>query len=152
MIEWIKENYNNNNIVNVEYGSREYLKSLDICKHLVNETIEEDIKYLMIEVNKYDCFILPSIYEGQGMVIMEAQVLGLPVIGTNVAGINSIINENNGLLVEQNVEQIAAGMLKYIEEGIVKEKFDYEKYNNEIIEKFTYEILENWYICLKSRS
>ncbi len=77
------------------------------------------------------------------MVIMEAQVLGLPIIGTNVAGINSIINENNGLLVEQNVEHITKGMLKYIEEGIVKEKFDYEKYNNEIIEKFTYEILEN---------
>ncbi|WP_239724468.1 glycosyltransferase [Mammaliicoccus sp. R-M62] len=94
-------------------------------------------------VNKCDCFILPSIYEGQGMVIMEAQVLGLPVIGTNVAGINSIINEKNGLLVEQNVEHITKGMLKYIEEGIVKEKFDFEKYNNEIIEKFTYEILEN---------
>lgn len=94
-------------------------------------------------VNQCDCFILPSIYEGQGMVIMEAQVLGLPVIGTNVAGINSIINKNNGLLVEQNVEQIAAGMLKYIEEGIVKEKFDYEKYNNEIVEKFNQEILED---------
>ncbi|MCJ0941578.1 glycosyltransferase, partial [Mammaliicoccus sciuri] len=93
-------------------------------------------------VNKCDCFILASNYEGQGMVVMEAQVLGLPVIGTNVAGINSIINGNNGLLVEKNVEAIADGMIQYIEQGIVKEEFDYENYNNEIIDKFNREILE----------
>ncbi|CAG7914655.1 CDP-glycerol glycerophosphotransferase family protein [Mammaliicoccus sciuri] len=93
-------------------------------------------------VNKCDCFILASNYEGQGMVVMEAQVLGLPVIGTNVAGINSIINENNGLLVEKNVEAIADGMIQYIEQGIVKEEFDYENYNNEIIDKFYNEIAD----------
>ncbi|MCD3218765.1 CDP-glycerol glycerophosphotransferase family protein [Mammaliicoccus sciuri] len=93
-------------------------------------------------VNKCDCFILSSNYEGQGMVVMEAQVLGLPVIGTNVAGINSIINENNGLLVEKNVEAIASGMIQYIEKGIVKIEFDYEKYNQDIIYKFNSEILE----------
>lgn len=93
-------------------------------------------------VNKCDCFILTSNYEGQGMVVMEAQVLGLPVIGTNVAGINSIINENNGLLVEKNVEAIANGMNEYIEKGIVKEVFDYVEYNHGIIEKFNQEIVE----------
>ncbi|WP_239720703.1 MULTISPECIES: glycosyltransferase [unclassified Mammaliicoccus] len=94
-------------------------------------------------VNECDCFILASNYEGQGMVIMEAQVLGLPVIGTNVAGINSIINENNGLLVEKNVEAIASGMIQYIEKGIIKQEFDYGKYNKDIIDKFNYELLEN---------
>src|SRR5699024_626334 len=37
MVEWIKEEYNNN-IVIVEYESREYLKSLATCKYLVNDT------------------------------------------------------------------------------------------------------------------
>ncbi|WP_436885157.1 CDP-glycerol glycerophosphotransferase family protein [Mammaliicoccus sciuri] len=92
--------------------------------------------------NKCDCFILPSIYEGQGMVIMEAKVLGLPVIGTNVPGINSIINKNNGLLVERSVENILQGMVEFIEKGIVTELFDYKKYNQEILNKFINEVVE----------
>lgn len=95
-----------------------------------------------IFVNKCDCFILSSIYEGQGMVVIEAKVLGLPVIGTNVPGINSIINNENGLLVERNVDSISNGMIEFIEKGINQEVFDYEKYNLEILDNFTREVIE----------
>ncbi|UXR78202.1 MULTISPECIES: glycosyltransferase [unclassified Staphylococcus] len=95
-----------------------------------------------IFINKCDCFVLPSNYEGQGMVVLEAQVLGIPVIGTNVPGINSIINEKNGLLIEKNVESIADGMNQFIEKGIVKPYFDYQKYNEKVIDDFKKYVLE----------
>lgn len=48
-----------------------------------------------------DIFILSSIYEGLGLVVIEAMAIKVPVIGTNVTGINEIIgNRVNGLLIE----------------------------------------------------
>ncbi|PTJ12401.1 teichoic acid biosynthesis protein, partial [Staphylococcus simulans] len=62
-----------------------------------------------IFVEQCDCFVLASNNEGQGMAILEANVLGKPIIGTNVSGINTVINNENGLLVENNIESIANG-------------------------------------------
>jgi glycosyltransferase involved in cell wall biosynthesis len=47
-----------------------------------------------------DVFVLPSLYEPFGMVIVEAMACGKPVIGTDVGGIPEIIREDtNGLIV-----------------------------------------------------
>ncbi len=47
-----------------------------------------------------DVFVLPSLYEPFGMVIVEAMSCGKPVIGTGVGGIPEIIREDtNGLIV-----------------------------------------------------
>ncbi|MFH0974072.1 MAG: glycosyltransferase family 4 protein [Candidatus Micrarchaeota archaeon] len=47
-----------------------------------------------------EVFVLPSLYEPFGMVIVEAMACGKPVIGTGVGGIPEIIREDtNGLIV-----------------------------------------------------
>lgn len=47
-----------------------------------------------------DCFILPSITEGIGYVLLEAGLANLPVVATNVGGIPEVIeNTVTGLLV-----------------------------------------------------
>lgn len=54
----------------------------------------------MTEVAQSAVFILPSLGEGLGIVLLEAQALGVPVIGTNVGGIPDVIeHEQSGLLV-----------------------------------------------------
>lgn len=47
-----------------------------------------------------DVFVMPSLAEGLGLGIMEAMACGLPVVGTAVGGIKSLIrHRQNGLLV-----------------------------------------------------
>jgi L-malate glycosyltransferase len=59
--------------------------------------VPETVRFLSI----MDVFVMPSLHEGLGLGLMEAMALGCPVIGSNVGGIKSLIqNDYNGILVE----------------------------------------------------
>jgi glycosyltransferase involved in cell wall biosynthesis len=46
-----------------------------------------------------DCVVMPSLFEACGLVEFEAQALGVPVIASNVQGLNEIVQHDfNGLL------------------------------------------------------
>lgn len=48
-----------------------------------------------------DVFVMPSLKEGLGLALMEAMAMGLAVIGSNVGGIKTLVqNGTSGLLVE----------------------------------------------------
>jgi glycosyltransferase involved in cell wall biosynthesis len=62
-----------------------------------------------------DIFVLPSLAEGDPLVVVEAMASGRPVIGTKVGGIPQKIKDGwNGFLIEPANEQQLAGKIKYL--------------------------------------
>lgn len=64
-----------------------------------------------------DIFTLPSLQEGLGLSIMEAQAAGVPVIASNVGGIYTIIKDNeNGLLIPpKDSSGLASAIMKLMD-------------------------------------
>lgn len=58
-----------------------------------------------------DIFVLPSLFEGYGMVYAEAIVRGLPVIATTAGAIPDTVPETCGILVEpKNIEMLSQAL------------------------------------------
>lgn len=79
-------------------------------------------KDLPIEYNRSEIFILPSFFEGNPKVLMEAMACGAAVIGTDVEGINTIIKDKvNGLLCKVNTESIASSVAHLLAENALRD-------------------------------
>lgn len=57
------------------------IASLGLQDHIVLTGLRKDVPRLL---SAMDVFTLPSLFEGYGMVLIEAQVMGLPIVSTNV--------------------------------------------------------------------
>ena len=86
-----------------------------------------------------DLFILPSFYEGWGMVLMEADTLDVPVIATDVVG-TQWVGKYGGHVVENSEEGILNGLYDFMNGDIKRLNIDYDEYNANALKEF-YSIL-----------
>ncbi len=93
-------------------------------------------------LKKCDLFILSSFYEGLGLVILEADTLGVPVISTDIQGPRGFLQKYNGYLVENSEEGIYQGMIDYLDGKVKTMNIDFENYNKPAVEEF-YELIED---------
>jgi glycosyltransferase involved in cell wall biosynthesis len=74
--------------------------------------------------NCADVFVLPSIQEGQGIVLLEAQASGKPVVVFDVGGVGEAVrNGETGLLVKSgDSKELADALLRLLSDGALREK------------------------------
>lgn len=75
-----------------------------------------------------DSLVLASHHEGQGIVVLEAFVLGLRVVSVDIPGPRSMLAGGTGLLVENSTEGLARGMQQLIDGYWPDSKFDASGY------------------------
>jgi len=75
------------------------------------------------EMQKSRCLVLPSIQETAPMVIAEAQVMGLPVIATDVGGIKYMVEDGvSGFVIEpDNIDMLADRIEKILSDKPLRE-------------------------------
>ena len=81
--------------------------------------------------------MLSSLYEGFGLVLCEADILGVPCFSTRITGPTDFMKKYNGMLVEDSTKGIEDGLRACLK-GEVKKTLtvDYEKYNEEAVTAF----------------
>lgn len=97
-----------------------------------NIVLIKSMKNPMPILKKCDLFILSSIYEGLGLVMLEADSLGIPVFSTDVHGPSNFLKQYGGYLVEDSTEGILQGMYDFADGKVKPMNIDYIKRNAEI--------------------
>lgn len=62
-------------------------------------------------------YVLPSLYEGFGMTILEAQACGTPVLASNVAALPEVVGEAGLLVDPYRVASIADGLTRLLSDA-----------------------------------
>ncbi|MFT5387698.1 MAG: glycosyltransferase involved in cell wall biosynthesis [Candidatus Omnitrophota bacterium] len=124
--------------------------------------LKDDLKQKALQLNMRDCikfighqenivpflqmsdlFILPSINEGFGLVVVEAMAAKLPVIATNVGGVPEILTDNiNGKLIPPNNAQSLADAILSLMNDTKRLKVIGEANQNKALSLFTKEIMQ----------
>lgn len=92
-----------------------------------------------------DIFILPSLYEPFGIVLIEAMAKGKPVIATKIGGPKEIVKSKFGYLVDPTDQTAIKEKIEYL----VKNKNVRQKMGNEALreaKKYSWNIVFNMYL------
>ncbi len=98
------------------------------------------------EMQRSNVFVLPSRFESFGVVLIEALATACPVIATRSGGPVSIVNENNGFLIDVDDEEGLAEAMSRMYSGY--QEFNPEIIRLEVIEKYSSENVSEKYRLL----
>ena len=108
------------------------------CIALINE-LKLESKIILAGYQKnskqyykiFDIFLLSSHYEGLPYALLEAMMMGIPAVGTDVVGIKDLIKdgETGYLVPEGNYEQLASKVIRILEHPECLSKFSLNSKN-----------------------
>ena len=95
----------------------------------------------------YDALILTSFTEGFPNVVLESLSVGTPVIAYQVSGVDEMINDNNGFVIEQGDETSLLNTIR----KLTTKNWNKLQIKHECIEKFEIEKIFELYKNLFSK-
>ena len=88
-------------------------------------------------IARSDVMVFSSYYEGLPMAIIEALILGVPVISTAIPGPKEFLEKGYGLLVDNSEEGIFNGLVEYESNHLSSlVPFDAVRFNEEAVQEF----------------
>ncbi len=129
-------------------GTGKLKKELE--KFIILNNIKQNVKFLgrlsdkdLVEwYNRCEIVVIPSIFEGFGIVAIEAMACKTPIIATNVPGLNSIIkNGENGLLVPpKDSRKLADAIVNLLNDCKLRRHLSVNG-RKEVLKKFNWDII-----------
>ena len=91
------------------------VKDLDLKKRVIftDYVPDDDLPPLICGAKAY---VLPSLWEGFGIPVVEAQACGVPVVVSNVSSLPEVIGDSGILVDPEKVDSIADGIKKALSE------------------------------------
>ena len=84
-----------------------------------------------------DYFVFSSLYEGFGLVLAEADILGVRCVSTDIPGPRMFMKKYGGTLVEDSEQGVYNGMKLCLDGKVTNTlSVNYEEYNKEALEEF----------------
>lgn len=115
-----------------------YAKLSNVLEHFIFLGQVED-EMLPKIYNCCDIVVLPSLQEGQGITLLEAQATAKPVVACKVGGVSEIVlHGQTGFLVEPNGLELSEAILKLLTDEDLKKKMG-ENGRKFVHEKFSWE-------------
>lgn len=124
-------------------GGSSYRRTYDeLLEYISSLGLEENVILLCRVSNPYpiikacDYFVLSSFYEGFGLVLAEADILGKPVVATDIPGPRCFMTTYGGTLVENSQKGLEQGLRMLASGEVQPMSVDYEAYNQSVVEEF----------------
>ncbi|CAN7713315.1 glycosyltransferase [Paenibacillus sp. LjRoot153] len=102
---------------------------LNIEQRIKEKNLEDTFILLGVDANPYpyikntDIYVQPSRFEGKPIAVNEAKVLCKPIVVTKFSTVNSqITDEENGIIVDMNSNDIYKGIKKMIEDSKLRQQ------------------------------
>ncbi len=118
----------NNNYYLVMAGKINNLKNSKINNIYSVGIIDEEEKTSLYKMSR--ALFFPSLYEGFGLPVLEAQSLGVPVITSNISSLPEIAGEGAILINPRDYIDISLGLEKIIDSNFNKEELINKGYEN----------------------
>lgn len=104
---------------------RSELERLIACERLSNVEIHGYVEDVPAFLNSLDIYFQPSLYEGLCITVVEAMACGLPVVGSDVGGIEeTVVHDETGYLASpEDTEAFVAYIRQLLEEDNKRSSF-----------------------------
>lgn len=119
---------------------KDHKKYLNESKDLKDLIFLGEVKNPYPYLKKADYLLCSSYYEGYPVTFLEAEVLKVPIITTDVSDSKQDIDKKYGIVVKNSEEGVYLGMKNAIQnfekdKNIKYDNFDYERFNKENLVK-----------------